>query len=187
MNKLVHENIEIEYLSITDSSHPLVEKIKRTYEDSFPEVERRDFRLVEELIDNSALFKAYALIKADVYVGFLTAWGFDAFRYIEHFAIDAEARNDGVGGKALSTFIMQDNLPVVLEVELPEDDMSRRRIGFYERLGFELHDNVYYQPPYRKGEEELEMRLMSLGYICWDERTFEKIKGLIYSHVYGVI
>ncbi|MDL2265293.1 GNAT family N-acetyltransferase [Parabacteroides sp. OttesenSCG-928-G07] len=186
MGKIMQENVEIEYLRITNSSHPLVEKIKNTYENSFPEVERRDFQLVKELIDYSPLFKAYAFIKEHDYIGFLTAWYFDEFRYIEHFAIDSTIRNGGIGGKALAAFITQDDLPIILEVELPEDEMSRRRIGFYERFGFKLNSDVYYQPPYRKGEEKLEMRLMSLGDIDQGKDAFEKMKGLIYTHVYGV-
>lgn len=75
--------------------------------------------------------------------------------------------------------------PVVLEVEIPAEEMSKRRIGFYERLGYVLDDHVYYQPPYRRGEEFLEMRLMTYGDINL-QQSFEEVKNCIYRDVYGV-
>ena len=48
----------------------------------------------------------------------------------------------------MKQFLVFCGTPVVLEVEMPTDEMSKRRIGFYERLGFELDNQVYHQPPY---------------------------------------
>ena len=41
------------------------------------------------------------------------------------------------------------NKNVVIEVELHEDEMARRRIGFYERHRMTLIDKEYLQPPYQ--------------------------------------
>ena len=73
----------------------------------------------------------------------------------------------------------------LLEVEMPTEEMSKRRIGFYERLGFVLDHHVYFQPPYRKGEAFLEMRLMTHGELDL-ERSFERVKTIIHQNVYGV-
>ena len=75
--------------------------------------------------------------------------------------------------------------PVVLEVEIPADEMSKRRIGFYERLGFKLDNHVYHQPPYREGGEWLEMRLMTYGNVDL-EYSFEQVKNCLHRNVYGV-
>ena len=75
--------------------------------------------------------------------------------------------------------------PVVLEVEMPTEEMSKRRIGFYERLGFVLDHHVYFQPPYRRGEALLEMRLMTHGELDL-ERSFKRVKTIIHQNVYGV-
>lgn len=76
--------------------------------------------------------------------------------------------------------------PVVLEVEMPEDEMSRRRIGFYARQGFLLwEDHDYMQPPYRAGDAPLPMRLMAWGNLN-AETDFTRVKNAIYSVVYGV-
>ena len=53
---------------------------------------------------------------------------------------------------------------VLLEVEMPETDFARRRIGFYERNGFRVRDEFkYIQPPYSPGQPSLELLLMTHG------------------------
>ena len=85
----------------------------------------------------------------------------------------------------MKQFMALCDLPVVLEVEIPVEEMSKRRIGFYERLGYVLDNHVYYQPPYRLGEEFLEMRLMTYGNIDLQD-AFEEVKSCIHRYVYGV-
>ena len=105
--------------------------------------------------------------------------------YVEHFAIDPAARNGGIGAEAMKQFLVFCGTPVVLEVEMPTDEMSKRRIGFYERLGFKLDNQVYHQPPYREGGEWLEMRLMTYGDVDL-EYSFEQVKNCLHKNVYGV-
>lgn len=77
------------------------------------------------------------------------------------------------------------NAPIVLEVELPNDEMSIRRIGFYERVNYKLWKNEYSQPPYRKGDEYLPMHLMVYGDLN-SEKDFDRIKYNLYKEVYLV-
>lgn len=170
---------------IRDFSDPLLDQVEKTYNASFPEAERRCFELVRDLVMNEPRFIIYVLLRDDVYVGFITGWLFDGFTYAEHFAIDESARNGGIGAEALKQFLAFCGTPVVLEVEIPTEEMSKRRIGFYERQGFVLDDHIYYQPPYREGEEWLEMRLMTFGEINM-EAAFDKVKASIYKNVYQV-
>ena len=170
---------------VRDCSEPLLSSVEKTYNASFPEAERRDFALVRELVEREPRFIIYALLKDDNYVGFISGWLFDGFTYVEHFAIDESARNGGIGAKAMKQFLAFCGTPVVLEVEMPVDEMSKRRIGLYERLGFVLDDHVYRQPPYRAGEDWLEMRLMSFGGISLEE-FFEQVRDNLYENVYGV-
>ena len=74
---------------------------------------------------------------------------------------------------------------IVLEVELPEDDLSKRRIGFYERNGFKLCHKPYMQPPYRSGGTPIPMHVMYSGDRPIDD-IFDKIKSEIYRNVYLV-
>lgn len=170
---------------VKDFSDPLLDKVEKTYNDSFPEAERRGFSLVKELVKEEPRFTVYTLSRNGVYAGFITAWQFESFAYAEHFAIDESARNGGIGAEAMKQFMDLCDVPVILEVEIPSEEMNKRRIGFYERLGYTLDNHVYYQPPYRQGEEFLEMRLMSYGNIDL-QQSFEEVKDCIYRHVYGV-
>lgn len=175
----------IECRPVKDFSDPLLDKVENTYNDSFPEAERRAFSLVRELVKDEPRFTVYTLFKDQVYAGFITAWSFGTFIYVEHFAIDASARNGGIGGESMKQFMSLCDAPVVLEVEMPTEEMSKRRIGFYERLGYVLDDHVYFQPPYRQGEPLLEMRLMTYGAIDL-KQSFEEVKNCIHRYVYGV-
>lgn len=112
--------------SVKDFSDPALDLIERTYTESFPEVERRDFSLVRNLVRDESRFIVYALSKEDRYVGFITGWLFDGYTYVEHFAIDPAARNGGIGAEAMKQFLVFCGTPVVLEVEMPTDEMSKR-------------------------------------------------------------
>ena len=169
--------------SVKDFLDPVWHLIEKTYTESFPEVERRDFPLVRNLVKDESRFIVYALSREDRYVGFITAWLFDGYTYVEHFAIDPEFRNGGIGAEAMKQFQLFCATPVVLEVEMPVDGISRRRIGFYERLGFKLDNHVYHQPPYRAGGEWLEMRLMMYGDVDL-EHSFEQVTNCLHYLIF---
>jgi len=169
---------------VKDVNDLLLEQVEKTYINSFPVMERREFADLCKLI-NSDIFTIYTLCSGEQYIGFITSWQWNDFIYIEHFAIEESARNGGMGGKAMTEFLISWDKPVVLEVEAPVDEMSKRRIGFYERLGFKLDDHSYQQPPYRQGESWLDMCLMSYGDINLMEQ-FETVKQYLYKYVYGV-
>ena len=170
---------------LCDWNDPLLDQVEVTYNESFPEEERRDFSLVRELLRSNQQFSIILLTKDEQYVGFISYWKFDGFTYAEHFAVDPAFRNGGIGGAALTQFIAFCATPIVLEVELPEDEMSKRRVGFYERMGFVFDNHIYFQPPYRKGEPMLELRLMTYGDIDLG-KSFEHVKSCIHKQVYGV-
>ena len=93
-------------------------------------------------------------------LGLLTAWSFEEFIYIEHFAIAPTLRSQGYGTEALRTFIKEQRKPIILEAEPPTDDITRRRIRFYERSGLILYDFPYIQPAYTPKGNPVELRLM---------------------------
>lgn len=175
----------IECKPVHEATDPLLDRVELTYNSSFPEDERRAFSLIRELIKEEPRFALYTLHKNSEYAGFITTWKLDDFSYVEHFAIDETARNSGIGAKAMKQFMALCSHPIVLEVELPAEEMSKRRVGFYERLGFVLDHHSYQQPPYREGDSWLEMRLMTHGPLDL-EASFETVRDLLYRHVYGV-
>ncbi len=173
----------IERIKIEGIDSPLLSKMKHTYRTSFPPEERRKFAEVEELLAENPLLTIDAFLKNGEYVGFVTSWQLEGFIYVEHFAVEEEKRNRGIGKDALTEFVTAKNVPVILEVELPEDEMSRRRINFYKRVGFILEPRSYGHPPYREGVEGIKLYVMAYGNIDI-KKEFERVKECLYKYVY---
>lgn len=152
---------------------------------AFPPEERRPPEEQRLITDRKAHFSSNIILHDERPIGLLTYWTFNDFCYIEHFAIHASSRNGGFGRKALAHFIKQEQLPIVLEVEPPTEEIARRRIAFYARQGFSLWRKPYLQPPYKKGGNYFPLHLMVHGYLN-EEASYEHIKKTIYREVYNV-
>ena len=151
---------------------------------AFPRDEYRALHEQRSNVDSKEAFCMNILCNDGCPIGLLNYWLFDGYIYIEHFAIEASQRNKGYGAMALKQLLKTES-KVVLEVELPTDETSRRRIGFYGRCGLEMCDREYMQPAYRADSNEVPMRLMACGMEM--ESCFEQIKSDIYRTVYGKI
>ena len=115
--------------------------------------------------------------------GFLAVWEFESFIYIEHFAVDPALRNSGTGSAMLQELVRKYQKQICLEVELPEDELTRRRIGFYERNGFVFNEYPYIQPPISKGKLPVPLRVMTYGKGI-TRQAFEEMKEVLYRRVY---
>ncbi|MGN0231991.1 MAG: GNAT family N-acetyltransferase [Muribaculaceae bacterium] len=160
--------------------------INNLYESSFPIDERRDYEnFINILNTKSNIFSLEASVTENgEIIGFISHWDFEDFIYIEHFTVDEALRGHGYGREIIESFMSRTQLPIILEVELPDCEMSIRRIKFYERLGFKLHNNVkYIQPSYGQGRKEIELKLMTYGKIDIVENChqIEMIKKEVYD------
>ena len=174
--------IEIKQVKTQDeANYAFVEELMHT---AFPREERRDTAQQREYSDHHPLFCSNIILEDGNRIGMISYWAMGDFYYIEHFAIDPTLRNGGYGRRVLETIKEQLKGPIVLEVEEPTDEMSTRRINFYKRLEFILHEKSYIQPPSRKGDSGLPMFLMTYGDIDM-EVHFEKVKNTLYKEVYG--
>lgn len=170
---------------------------ERLYIEAFPFDERRSKESIKELLEEE-YFEFIPIFMAEEFVGFATLWIFENFAYIEHFAIDTKKRNMGIGfdfirilqGKEMKNFNLTFTLPtkkitnIALEVEIPNNEIAKRRVHFYERLDFRILDNYYFQPPYSKDSKGLEMKVML--YSPNNEVEFNQIKSTLYKYVYKV-
>ncbi|NVN94588.1 MAG: GNAT family N-acetyltransferase [Bacteroidetes bacterium] len=173
----------IDFQELTPSDKLILKKIKKIYENSFPPDERRLFKKVVNLL-NDTRFSLSAIKFENEVVGMLSLWDFTSFVYIEHFAISEEFRNNGLGSYVLKKLIQDENRQIVLEVELPEDVFSLKRIKFYERFGFYICRESYIQPPYDdRGKEALPMLIMAKPEID-SSFIFEDIRKTIHQKVY---
>lgn len=174
----------IELIRIVSSDTPEYRFMEGLLVRSFPREEYRDLDELRRLTDESSVFRNNIVLDDGAPVGLVTWWDFEGFRYVEHLATNPERRNGGYGGRILEHMRHESSAPVVLEVEMPEDEMSVRRVGFYRRHGFVLWEREYVQPAYRRDGEPLPMRLMARGDLD-PERDFDAVRGMIYREVYG--
>ncbi|MBR6756065.1 MAG: GNAT family N-acetyltransferase [Peptococcaceae bacterium] len=149
-------------------------------EKNFILAERRDFAPAYELFTQEK-YSIYHLVDNEEKVGFISLWQIADAVYVEHFVIYEQYRNKGYGGKALE-LVKQENNFVVLEAELPEDELTTRRIGFYQRNGFVRNEQPYVQPAYRQGGQEVAMVLMSYPNLV---ENFDQLVQELQRCVYG--
>ena len=162
--------------------------LQRINETDFPEIYRimqasfsdDEYRPYDEQL---ALFEEPEYRIYYMPAGFLAVWEFESFIYIEHFAVDPALRNSGTGSAMLQELVKQYQKPICLEVELPEDELTRRRIGFYERNGFVFNEYPYIQPPISKRKSPVPLRIMTYRSEITREE-FQKMKEILYRRVY---
>ena len=154
-------------------------------EKSFPEDEYRSYDEQKMLFSKSE-YDIYVVDGDDSTLkAFVAVWGFDDFAFIEHLAVNPACRNAGIVASILAAVKEKTGKRICLEVELPENDIARRRIGFYTRNGFSLNEYNYIQPPMSAGKNPVPLFIMTTDGAV-EERRFEYIKDKLYEKVYNV-
>ena len=170
---------------IKSQASPYWDSLALVYHASFPIDEQRPIEDIARLIVHDHRFIAYAITDASsTFVGILTTWHFDKFIYIEHFAIVPTLRSQGYGSKALQTYIAAQQKPIILEAEPPTNDITRRRIQFYQRCGLTLYEHPYIQPAYAPDRNPVPLRLM--GTINAESISLPLISTTLHREVYGI-
>lgn len=166
-----------------DSEH--FREVWALYESAFPSDERRDGERQKATFKRPEYVMLAALDEKNALVGLLSVWEFGGFVFMEHLAVKGHLRGKGFGSEILRRYMSGCSKNVVLEVELPGTDVQKRRIAFYERLGFKLNRHDYVQPSYGPGKNPVPMLLMSYpGTIS--EREFPLLRKDIHAVVYGL-
>ena len=174
----------IKFQRITSTDAALYKYMEQLMTASFPSEEYRPLEELRNYTDSKPHFYCNIILHQNTPVGFITYWDFGHFCYVEHFAIDPSQRNGGHGKNVLNHLCHQLKKPIILEVEMPEEEMAIRRINFYKRQGFTLWEKPYMQPPYKSGDDYLPMLLMAYGDLECD-KDFEQVKKCIYREVYN--
>ncbi len=104
-------------------------------------------------------FHADGIWSGDRFAGLIYYWQTPVGYYIEHLAVAPQLRGGQIGSKALSAFCADRR--VVLEIDPPVDEISIRRLHFYERLGFMQNPQEYIHPSYQRVHAPYRLVLMS--------------------------
>ncbi|MGP1461236.1 MAG: GNAT family N-acetyltransferase [Bacteroides sp.] len=155
------DGLHIGELELRRTTRPIeLLEIVKIYESSFPFAERRSIESMSEAISSSSVcfFRIY---RAGSCIGMLHCWCFSHVVYCEHFAIAQNFRNQRYGQMVLRTLLASAPKPLLLEVEPPTDELTQRRINFYEREGLSIVKTDYMQPPYHPSLPPLPLYLLS--------------------------
>lgn len=151
---------------------------------SFPPIERRTEAGQRELLSDER-YQIIAALSEDKIIGFMAVWKLNDFSFVEHFAVDGALRGKGMGGKILEYAKKALPSPLILEVEPSNSShQAERRIDFYNRHGFCLNDYEYFQPPLKKGDGIIPLRIMSSPQGL-DKSAFENVKNTLYAQIYN--
>ena len=116
--------------------------------------------------------------------GLLMLWNLEGMVFLENFAVSPSLRGQGMGAKMLEYVWDRWNKPMLLEVEPPEGQMQRRRIGFYERNGFYLNHYPYQMPCLHGDGPSLPLLLMSRPDPLTDQEA-RQVAERLYQEVYA--
>lgn len=152
---------------------------------SFPNDERRSYQDEKNYLATTRHQAAVVRGNDQSIAGYITYTECEEFVFLESFAVNPELRSNGLGGRILEEMKAAYDKRMVLEVELPENEMARRRINFYKRHGFSYNDYPYILPSLGEGKQAIPLRIMTTrGPV--DEAEYEKIKSTLYNDVYQV-
>ncbi len=129
------------------------------YINSFPLCERRDIFSHEKALTYNDYHFDF-IIKDNNLIGFMLYWETNEFIFLEHFAILPTLRNKGYGENALK-LLKEKNKTIILEIEPPIDDLTKRRYNFYKRNEFNLTNHHHVQLKYHKNDQDLVLKIMS--------------------------
>ena len=169
-------------IAITAADNDALAFIKALYETSFPLAERRAWGQLVSMIGNGQM-EVGIVSDGYIYVGFAIWWQIEEWFYLEHFAIDPALRGQQYGSRVMEMFLEKASRKLVLEVEHANNVDSQRRIAFYKKLGLDVVQIEYYQPPYIKDGSPIAMHLM-VGEKIIDLYKFQKLVGTIKEKVY---
>lgn len=149
----------LEWRMLTGTADPCFEAAWRIYDTSFPRCEKRSREHLEQAFADPLFLPGIALCRGRV-AAILFCWRMPEAVYLEHLAVDPDLRNCKLGARILE-HLTAGGTPLVLEIEPPEDELTRRRCGFYRRNGFVVNDFSYTHPSYSRPFEPHPLVLMS--------------------------
>lgn len=175
-------------MPMTDHLRPAREdefdRVFSLLEASFPADEYRPCEAQKALL-NDPRYTIYVLPDPRNHcpIAFVTLWRFTDFAFIEHLAVDPDYRNLGLGSMILNEVAKLEPGQLCLEAELPETELARRRIAFYNRNGFCSNPFPYLQPPYSSDRNPIPLVFMTAAGTVSAGR-FAAMRDVIFREVY---
>jgi ribosomal protein S18 acetylase RimI-like enzyme len=154
---LLSDGMYLERIYDTESRY--FEQAFRLYEASFVYEERRDLAGQTDAM-KTADYHFCVILDGEEFCGIVLYWEIGDLIYLEHLATRADLRCRGIGSQALD-LLKQGGKTIILEIEPPVDELTSRRLGFYERNGFFLAPYHHIQAKYHIGDPDVELKILS--------------------------
>lgn len=135
-----------DFLSIYSISFPLHEQ--RNHEQQLYAFGNKHYRLFCQNNEN----------RLDAFLAF---WDFEEYVYIEHFAVNDKIRGKSIGTNTLRQFKKEIKKTIVLEIDPVIDEITAKRLDFYQKLDFKLCPFKHIHPAYHKKYEPHELLVLS--------------------------
>lgn len=161
---------------ITDPGDRWLPAFWQVYGESFPDIEQRTLGDHLRALAHPD-FHCRVVVEGNALIALLCLWEFSGLRYVEHFALTPGARGNGLGSRILTELAAEPSASLLmLEIDPLIDAVSRRRLGFYERLGYVRDPQAYTHPPYQHGHAPYPLLLLSLhrGMTPAERASFER-------------
>ncbi len=131
---------------ITAASQPLFPRLDDLYGAAFPWHEQREPQAKRAAMADGH-YALEAWFDGEQFVGLSGCWVFDGYLYVEHLAVDGALRSQGYGKRLLAQ--IQTRAPItILEIDPLTTDIARRRLRFYESMGFVANPWPHVHPAY---------------------------------------
>ncbi len=149
----------MEFLKINWDDSEKWNKVWDLYEESFPLAERRKFEDHKRAFADPCFHPLSAWEGAQL-LGIVFYWEWDNYRYVEYLAVSPELRGQGYGFQIIK-HIRDSQHTIILEIDPLVNELSVRRLQFYERAGFTLTPYRFMHLPYRLDGVSIELLILS--------------------------
>lgn len=144
---------------ITTLASPDFARVDALYEAAFPYHEKREPQAKQRALDDPR-YALQSWSDAGQFVGMIGAWDFGGYAYIEHLAVNDKLRSQGYGKRMLQQFLGRHPL-TILEIDPLTTDTARKRLRFYQGLGFQPNACGHHHPSYHPGVEDHALIVLS--------------------------
>lgn len=173
--------------------------LKELYSNSFPAVERRPIKKLNEMIKNDENNHLYLVKEDNLVIGFALVYEFsnEKVALLDYMVINDSFQRRGLGSKLLQYCIdsiqSRDFLGLLLEIQLEdaedydEQKIRKDRIRFYKKFGAKTFENVEYFIPPQYGSVAEKMHLIIIPFNEIDsfpKKIVEKIVRKMHLGIY---
>ncbi len=149
----------MEFIRIEQAESAKWDKVWNLYEESFPVAERR--KLKDHLrASEDKRFHPLSIWDNNLLIGIIFYWEWDSYRYIEYLAVSPNLHGHGYGSQIIKK-IRDSEHTTILEIDPLINELTVRRLQFYERAGFTLTPYRFTHLPYRLDSTPQELLILS--------------------------